>query len=769
MTNYKRQFSMFLPLFTMCLAACGPTTSSSQDVTSTPSVSDVTSDTPTSKDPSSSEDPNVNDKLIESQRFTNPIRDDRPMVMMHNSTTALIEDAYNRGYGGVVTNVAWGNDYLQNTRAFSNLRSVVDYAVNTKGMYVWLYDELGYPSGTAYGQTLKNNPEYEALGLVSQHVVVNPGQEVTVNLLYGHKAIVDAYVFNGNSTTTMDLTSGDKVSNLINETKNAITYRNPTQTTKVLLTYMSKRWYENTHSMENWYAQQRYINMLESGPTSKFIQLTYDKYYQNLSDEFGKGIRAFFTDEPAHQGNYFTISDRNRTVIDVPDLNIPIVPSLNYSESLFTNFKVAYGYDLEPYLGYLYHDDGSVMAKQVRIDFYQLTSELFRTNYLGQIASWTEARNVKSSGHLLLEENLYQNPWFAGNMIQLLGTMGIPGTDLLFSQPVRAMKDSSIVSKMASSAADFLKKTDTFSEVSGAFDGTRGTMLEQLNAVGVQVAMGINNFASYYYQGGDHTVEEDLVFSAAIGRMRYMVTGSDHRANVALYYPYEGVSAETLPTDNMWTAVDGAKEIDKEFRDIANTLVQKQIDFDLVDHINLDNMVLENGALVTPSGERFTSIIIPYTTALYSSTILKLNEAADAGVKVIIQDFDQVATERGKNSTATLFSTVVNKATNLTTSVAIANYIRNQKLNSFSISDNYASDIYMSRRENSNYSLFTVVNAYATTKQMVFTLQGNGKSVKYYNSVTGAVSDINAQFANNEISFSFTLPANTTGFFVVTK
>ena len=769
MTNRKRQLTMVLPLFTMCLAACGPTTSSSQEVTSTPSVSDVTSDTPISEDPSSSEGPNVNDKQIESQRFTNPIRDDRPMVMMHNSTTALIDDAYGRGYGGVVTNVAWGSDYLQNTRAFSNLRSVVDYAVNTKGMYVWLYDELGYPSGTAYGQTLKNNPEYEALGLVSQHVVVNPGQEVTVNLLYGHKAIVDAYVFNGNSTETMDLTSGDKVSNLINETKNAITYRNPTQTTKVLLTYMSKRWYENTHSMENWYAQQRYINMLESGPTSKFINLTYDKYYQNLSDEFGKGIRAFFTDEPAHQGNYFTISDRNRTVIDVPDLNIPIVPSLNYSESLFTNFKAAYGYDLEPYLGYLYHDDGSVMAKQIRIDFYQLTSELFRTNYLGQIADWSEARNVKSSGHLLLEENLYQNPWFAGNMIQLLGTMGMPGTDLLFSQPVRAMKDSSIVSKMASSAADFLKKPDTFSEVSGAFDGTRGTMLEQLNAVGVQVAMGINNFASYYYQGGDHTVEEDLVFSAAIGRMRYMVTGSDHRANVALYYPYEGASAETLPTDNMWTAAEGAKEIDKEFRDLANTLVQKQIDFDLVDHINLDQMVLEDGALVSPNGERFTSIIIPYTTALYSSTIIKLNEAADAGVNVIIQDFDTVATERGKNSTAALFSTVVSKATNLTTSVAIANYIRNQKLNSFSISDNYALDIYMSRRENSNYSLFTVVNAYSTTKQMVFTLQGNGKAVKYYNSVTGAVSDINAQFANNEISFSFTLPANTTGFFVVTK
>ena len=207
--------------------------------------------------------------------------------------------------------------------------------------------------------------------------------------------------------------------------------------------------------MENWYAQQRYINMLESGATTKFINLTHKQYYDALSSYFGNGIRAFFTDEPAHQGNYFNVSTRDRRVIDVPDPNIELFPSLNYSDTLLDVFEERYGYSLRPYLGYLYKDDGSNFAKQVRIDFYALTSELFRLNYLKQIDDWTEARNVKSSGHLLLEESLYQNPWFAGNMIQLLGTMGIPGTDLLYSQPVRAMRDSSVVSKMASSAADF--------------------------------------------------------------------------------------------------------------------------------------------------------------------------------------------------------------------------------------------------------------------------------------------------------------------------
>lgn len=771
MKTIGRLLGTFIPLIAFSLTACG---SSSSDSLASYDPSDVVSSDMTSQSPSSEQGTSnsggtgVMDKTIDNLLFINPRLSDRPMVMMHNSTTALIDDVYNRGYGGVVTNVAWGNDYLNNARAFANLRSVVEYAIN-KGMYIWLYDEYGYPSGAAYGQTLKNNPEYEALGLVNNLVVVNPNQTVTVDLYYGHSAIVDAYVFNGDSGATMEFASGESVAHLINEQKNQLTYKNNTPNKKVLVSYMSKRWYENTHSMENWYAQQRYINMLESGPTEKFINITYDKYYEYLSDYFGKGIKAFFTDEPAHQGNYFDITDRPRQVIDVPDPNVPVHPSLNYSNSLFEVFEDKFGYDLRPYLIYLYQDDNSTIARQIRMDFYEFTSEQFRVNYLKQIADWSDAHQVKSSGHLLLEETLYQNPWFAGNMIQLLGTMGIPGTDLLYSQPVRAMKDSSIVSKMASSAADFLGKEDTFSEISGAFDGTRGNMYEQLNAVGVQVAMGINNFASYYYQGGDHTLEEDKIFSTAIGRMRYMVTGSKHRANVALYYPYEGVSAETLPTMNMWQPVQTAKDMDTEFRDIANTLVQKQIDYDLVDHLNLAQMHVENGALISPNGERFEAIVIPYTTALYSSTIQKLHEAADKGVKVIINGFDEVVAERGKDTVAATFKNLVAKSQNLRTSVSVANYIRQQNINPFKLDNDYATDVYMSMRENANYALYTVVNAFSTNRNYTFTVKGVGKGLKYYNAVTGSITNVSTQTIDGNTIFTFNLPANTTGFFVLEK
>ncbi len=727
------------------------------------------SNNPPANPPTSSGDPvDTDDKVLSLDLWNNPSLDDRPMVMMHSIASTLVDDVYARGYGGIVTNVAWDNTYLQNDRAFSVLKSGVKRAID-KGMHIWLYDEYGYPSGSAYGQTLKGNPEYEALGLVPVAEIVPAGGSKTINLLHGHKEIVSAYIYEGSNANNVNLASAQNVSSSISANKDSVTYINRTSSSKVLVAYMSKRWYEFTHSMENWYAQQRYINMLDAEPTQKFISITHDKYYANLKEYFGNGIQAFFTDEPALQGNYFDVSDRNRQVLDVPDLDIPIVECLNYSESLFEKFEQAYGYALNPYLGYLYMDDGSAKAKQVRMDFYALTSELFRTNYLGQVGEWCEDKGVASSGHLLLEELLYQNPWFAGNMIQLLSTMTIPGTDLLYSEPLGAMNAACITSKFAAAAAEYTGKENTFSEISGAFDGTVGDVYDQINAVGAQICMGVNTYASYYYQGGNHTLEEDKIFSTALGRMRYMTTGVSHTAKTAVYYPYEGASAETLPTKNLWVATDGAKEVSNSFSNLCRALVGKQVDYDLVDHINLDKCTVKAGTLVAPHGEEYTSIVVPYTTAMYSSSILKLIEAANAGVEVVVVGIDQVVCETGKNNVAARWDELLDKAYYATTENGAANKLRQKGHTYVKLSDSYAENIFTSKRENANYSVFTFVNAYNKNKSYDIELYATGKSVKYYNAVTGVVTDISAKFENGVVKFNFSLPAESTGFFVVMK
>lgn len=714
----------------------------------------------------SSEAPNDDKKLSETL-FENPSLDDRPMVMMHSASSGLVDDVYNRGYGGIVTNVSWSNDYLQNDRAFSALSSVVKHAVD-KGMHVWLYDEYGYPSGTAYGQTLNGNPEYEALGLVPQYKSIPAGASGKIDLLHGHTKIVSAFIYDGKSQLDMNLASGIDVSAMISDDGSSVTYNNRTSGNKVLVAYMSKPWYENTHSMENWYAQQRYINMLDAEPVQKFISLTHEKYYDKLGGYFGNGIQAFFTDEPALQGSYFEISDRPRQVLDEPDPNVPIIECLNYSETLFEKFKAAYGYDLKPLLGYLYNDDGSAKAKQVRMDFYLLTSRLFELNYLGAIEDWCSDKGVKSSGHLLLEETLYQNPWFAGDMLQLLGQMGIPGSDLLYSEPIGAALAACVVSKMAASAAEYTNKTYTFAEISGAFDGTKGDLYDQINAVGVQACMGINTFASYYYQGNNHTAEEDKIFSAALGRMRYMTTGAAHSSKVALYYPYEGVSAETLPSVNMYQPAPEAKAISDSFNLLCRTMVGKQVDYDLVDSVNLAACTVSHEKLVSPAGEEYGAVVIPYTTALRSETLLRLIEAANAGVKIILVGIDKVVCETGKEDVAARFDELYNLAEYVTSENGAANWLRRNGYTYMTLDDEYAENVFMSKRENRNYSVFTVVNGYEEEKTYRFSLETLGNRLRYFDVVTGNIEEISSvEISGGKLDFSFTLPANRTGFFVI--
>lgn len=487
-----------------------------------------------------------------------------------------------------------------------------------------------------------------------------------------------------------------------------------------------------------------------------------------LGSYFGNGIQAFFTDEPALQGSYFEISDRPRQVLDEPDPNVPIIECLNYSETLFEKFKAAYGYDLKPLLGYLYNDDGSAKAKQVRMDFYLLTSRLFELNYLGAIEDWCSDKGVKSSGHLLLEETLYQNPWFAGDMLQLLGQMGIPGSDLLYSEPIGAALAACVVSKMAASAAEYTNKTYTFAEISGAFDGTKGDLYDQINAVGVQACMGINTFASYYYQGNNHTAEEDKIFSAALGRMRYMTTGAAHSSKVALYYPYEGVSAETLPSVNMYQPAPEAKAISDSFNLLCRTMVGKQVDYDLVDSVNLAACTVSHEKLVSPAGEEYGAVVIPYTTALRSETLLRLIEAANAGVKIILVGIDKVVCETGKEDVAARFDELYNLAEYVTSENGAANWLRRNGYTYMTLDDEYAENVFMSKRENRNYSVFTVVNGYEEEKTYRFSLETLGNRLRYFDVVTGNIEEISSvEISGGKLDFSFTLPANRTGFFVI--
>lgn len=134
-----------------------------------------------------------------------------------------------------------------------------------------------------------------------------------------------------------------------------------------------------------------------------------------------------------------------------------------------------------------------------------------------------------------------------------------------------------------------------------------------------------------------------------------------------------------------------------------------------------------------------------------------------------MEDYTDVACERGSNAVASRFGEIRAKAKVVTTATAGAKFLRENGYGTAYINDNYASDFYVTKRQK-NYSVFTVVNAFIENKTYDITLDCIGRSVKWYDTVTGEIKDVTGvNYGSDGVSFKFTFPANRTGFFVVDK
>ena len=69
-----------------------------------------------------------------------------------------------RGYAGVVGNLPYTRTFPKDKAAWEATKKGFQ-AFLSRGMHVWIYDENGYPSGTAGGAVIEADPSLEAEGL----------------------------------------------------------------------------------------------------------------------------------------------------------------------------------------------------------------------------------------------------------------------------------------------------------------------------------------------------------------------------------------------------------------------------------------------------------------------------------------------------------------------------------------------------------------------------------------------------------------------------
>ncbi len=209
----------------------------------------------------------------------------------------------------------------------------VKYAVEKAkemDMKVVLYDEAMYPSGSCHGKVVESDPSFASLGLM----------KISGDAPTEGKAIAKGYVMVKSEGTIRGV-------------------------------------HENEDDGEA--EAPKSVDLLNPDAVSKFIELTHEKYYSELSEYFGSTIIAFFTDEP----NILGRCSRE-----------DIIP---WSDGIYEEFLEAGGKDED--LAALF--ENSEMSKNSRaFEIYRMViHNRMSKSYYGQLSSWCASHKIALTGH----------------------------------------------------------------------------------------------------------------------------------------------------------------------------------------------------------------------------------------------------------------------------------------------------------------------------------------------------------------------------------
>ena len=136
------------------------------------------------------------------------------------------------------------------------------------------------------------------------------------------------------------------------------------------------------------------------------------------------------------------------------------------------------------------------LARQTRLDFYEMMSELYENSFFGQISNFCAKASIPFSGHILLEDDIRYHPVFEGNYFSLMRHMHYPGIDMLSGRP-EDTRANAFTPKLISSVAHTYNRPHVMSEISAHSQGGKVTPGQMLGNTVAQYALGVDVFTSY--------------------------------------------------------------------------------------------------------------------------------------------------------------------------------------------------------------------------------------------------------------------------------
>lgn len=501
-----------------------------------------------------------------------------------------------QGFGGFAGNVAFNGYVDDDTKWPAFLRGV--RIARSAGMSLWLYDECGYPSGSARDLTLRGHPEWAARGLLVAETSTSGGA-VSLALPPGRQVLAAALPRRNGAIVL------DQLQDLATSIRDGrLVWRAPAGEWFVVA-MTDDLIYEGTHAAVSLAYKKPCIDLLTPEPTARFLEVTHQRYADRLGPDLGRHFVATFTDEPSLQNLWFR---------PMPYRVLP------WSRTIEQEFRKRRGRELRPLLPALVAEAGPAGAR-ARYDFWSTVGELVSESYFGQIQQWCGKHGVLSGGHLLMEESLVAHVPLYGHFFRCLRRLDAPGIDCLTSLPPQVPWQ---IARLIGSAADLERRTVTMCEVSDHSQRYRPqgdtrpirivTEDEIRGSCNRLVWGGINTLTSYYaFQ--DLTDAQLRRINTHVGRCQTMLRGGHQVADIAVLYPIESVWPVIVPARRGATDEPAARRIESIFNGVGSALYAANRDFSYVDSQSLCEASVADGALVH-GALRWRVLVLPAADTL---------------------------------------------------------------------------------------------------------------------------------------------------------
>lgn len=406
----------------------------------------------------------------------------------------------------------------------------VRYAVELAGkmdMKVVLYDEAMYPSGSCHGEVVKKNPGFASKGLMcSKAPVIDEDAE----LIAEDDAGKLYYYMVPSGGTIRGVFPGED-----DGEKNA-----PKST-----------------------------DLLNKDAVRSFIELTHEKYFNELREYFGNTIIAFFTDEP-------NILGRNAQG-----------GLIAWSDGVYDEFLKAGGNASS--LRFLFDKEAAGEdADKARRIYENIIYHRMSENYYGQLSEWCSLHNISLMGHPEKSTDIGYLKKFQIPCQDVVWRMVAPENELYITG------ENSCMAKCSSDSARHRGRLRNGNEAFGCcgrpddpYKFTEGDMKWYLNWLFVRGVNLIVPHAFYYSVDGERGAERPPEvglnnplwpdyrrMSDYIKRMCGLITGAVNEAGIAVLCTHNRLSYE-----------------------IARPLFEHQTEFNYLEEELLPECILEDGIL----------------------------------------------------------------------------------------------------------------------------------------------------------------------------